>query len=85
MRPHYVNLIASFISFSQSIFGKLDVDHDGDITEDEFIQVFHSHLSFFWKSKLELGTLSQLVKADSELSVSQGCLMDEDLVRLLGD
>ena len=32
-----------------------------------------------------LGTLSQLLKADSELSVPQGCLMDEDLVRLLGD
>ena len=57
----------------------MDVDHDGDITEDEFIQVFHS------QSKLELGTLSQLLKADSELSVPQGCLMDEDLVRLLGD
>ena len=23
----------------QNIFGKLDVDHDGDITEEEFIQV----------------------------------------------
>ena len=47
VRLLYVNLIVSFISSSQSIFGKLDVDHDGDITEDEFIQVFHSHLSFF--------------------------------------
>ena len=35
---------------SQSIFGKLDVDHDGDITEDEFIQVFHL---LFWNSKFE--------------------------------
>ena len=25
----------------QNIFGKLDVDHDGDITEEEFIQVVY--------------------------------------------
>ena len=69
--PHqkelYVNLtlwISSFISLSQSIFGKLDVDHDGDITEDEFIQVVHSEL--FWKSKFV--TLFQLRNTDSELA-----------------
>ena len=27
--------------FLQNIFGKLDVDHDGDITEEEFIQVVY--------------------------------------------
>ena len=35
--------IRTFSPF-QSIFGKLDVDHDGDITEEEFIQVFQTPL-----------------------------------------
>ena len=30
--------MADFLNL-QNIFGKLDVDHDGDITEEEFIQV----------------------------------------------
>ena len=47
----------SFISSSQSIFGKLDVDHDGDITEEEFIQVFQCDL--FEISKLEVYGISQ--------------------------
>ena len=85
MRPHYVNLDSLFYLFISEYLWKIGCwswrRHNR--------RWIHTGVSFsplfFWKSKLELGTLSQLLKADSELSVSQGCLMDEDLVRLLGD
>ena len=62
----------------QNIFGKLDVDHDGDITEEEFIQVVY----FYWKSKIFMLFGYNL---DDLYNLCQGCLSDEEMVRLLGD